>query len=164
VDGQRAPVLAGLARAQRPCQAREALLRLLELRDLGRRHLLGGDGRAETLELGAEEEGLPHLLAGERPDAEAAVWLERHEAECRQPPQRFTDRGAADRVAGRELLLPQHRPRRELAGDDCLLDEQCDLVGLRPDVVDGHGRRSYAGIVRNSTNSGASATWANSSF
>jgi len=32
----------------------------------------------------------------------------------------------------RDLLLAQHRARRELAGDDRLLERERDLVGLGP--------------------------------
>ena len=73
----------------------------------------------------------PTSLARERPHAEAAVRLERDEPERREPPQRLADGRAADRVLRRDLLLAQHRARRELAGDDRLLERERELVGLR---------------------------------
>ena len=84
----------------------------------------------EALQLGAEQERLPHLLARERPHAEAAVGLERDEPERGEPPQRLADRRAADGVLRRDLLLAQHGAGRELAGDDRLLERERELVGL----------------------------------
>src|SRR5207253_3942042 len=98
VDRERTAVRAGLARAQRAGEAREALLSLLELGEVGLRHLLRRDRGDQALELGAEQERLPHLLARERADAEAAVRLERDEPERREPAQRLAHGRAADRV------------------------------------------------------------------
>src|SRR5207253_2337666 len=116
---------------QRARQPREALLGLLELLEVGLGELLRSDRGDEALELGANEERLPHLLARERADTEAAVRLERDETERRQTPQGLADRRAADRILGRDLLLSQDRARLELARDDRLFERECDLVGLR---------------------------------
>ena len=106
---------------------RSACLELLEV-------LLGdplrGDAGDEALELGAEQERLLHLRARERPHAEAAVGLERDEAERREAAQRLAHRRPADRVLRRHLLLPEHGAGRELARDDRLLERERDLVGL----------------------------------
>src|SRR6185437_3225852 len=114
LDGQRAPVVARLARAQCTRQPGEALLRLIELLEIGFRELLRGNRGDEALEFGAYEERLPHLLAGERADAKAAVRLERDEPERREAAQGLANGRAADRVVSRYLLLPQHRARLEL--------------------------------------------------
>ena len=95
-------------------------------------NLSRGDGGDEALELGPHEERLPHLLARQRADAEAAVRLERDETERRQAAERLAHRRAADRVLRGDLLLAQHRARLELAGDDRLFERERDLVGLRP--------------------------------
>src|SRR5581483_8761322 len=152
--------------AKRPGQPREPLLRLLELGELDGADLLRGDSRDEALELGAEEKRLPHLLPRERAHAKAPIRLERDEPERGQSPQRLSYRRPRDGVVRRELLLAEHRPRRELAGDDRLLEQEGDLVGLGADALrmSAHGRRWYAGSVRNSTNSRESATSAKSSF
>ena len=136
-------VLGALARTapQLERQLREALLRLVE-----RRQPLGGDPRrgqlgGEALELGPDEERLAQFLARERPHAHAAVRHERDEPERGEPPQRLADRRARDPVLLRELLLAQDRARRDLAGDDRLLERERDVVGLRAD-------RCHAGQCR----------------
>ena len=65
----------------------------------------------EALELGAQQERLPHLRARERPDAEAAVRLERDEPERGEPAQRLAHRRPADLVLRRDLLLAEDRAR-----------------------------------------------------
>src|SRR5690348_17916084 len=47
-----------------------------------------------------------------------------------ESPQRFPDRRARDVELLRELLLAEDGSRRELAGDDRLLDHERDVVGL----------------------------------
>src|SRR5207302_9889610 len=121
-----------------------------------------GDLGGEALGLGADEERLVQLLPRDRAHAHAAVGLERDESERRESPQGLANGRPRDLEPLRQLLLAKDRPRLELAGDDRLLDHERDVVGLGG--VEAHGRRSYAGSVRNSTNSGASATWAKISF
>ena len=97
---------------------------------------LGGHARRgplgrEPFELGADEERLAQLVAGERADANAAVRLEGDEAERGQPAQRFADRGAADVEALGEQLLAKDRTGGDRAGDDLVLEDDRDVVGLR---------------------------------
>src|SRR5438132_7117579 len=107
LDGERAAVVTRLARTQGARQPSEALLGLLELLEVGLGELLRRNGGDEALELGANEERLPHLLARERADTEAAVRLERDETERRQTTQRLADGRAANGVLRRDLLLPK---------------------------------------------------------
>jgi hypothetical protein len=76
------------------------------------------------------------LVARDRPHAHPPIRLEGDEAERRQPPQRLTDRRPADREALGQVLLPQHDPRPELAGDDLALEHRRDLVRLG--ALEGH--------------------------
>src|SRR5581483_1671278 len=61
-----------------------------------------------------------------------------------------------------ELLLPQHRAGRELAGHDRLFDQNGDVVGLRR--LERHWSRSYAASVRKSCSGTDRATSVNTSF
>ena len=149
VDHQAAAVAARIARAELLRQPREAPLALLQLRERLRGQSLRGDLRHEPLELCAHEERLVQVVVRERAHAHAAVRLERDEAERREPAERLADGRARDAEPLGELLLPQHRAGRELAGDDRLLDQDGDVVGLR---AFGHGSRSYADVVRKSLN------------
>ena len=152
----------GLARPQLLRDPREALLALVELLQLLRRDLRRGHLGGEPLQLGAHHERLVQLLPRDRPDADAAVRHERDEPERRQPPQRLPHRRPRDVELLGELLLPEDGARGELPGDDRLLDHERDVVCLG--AVEAHSRRVYAGSVRNSTSSGASASCVNSSF
>src|SRR5581483_3818612 len=99
----------------------------------------------------------------ERPNANTAVRLERHEPERREPPQRFPHGRARDSEPLRQLLLAEHGAGRELARDDRLLDETRDVVGLR--ALERHyGSRSYASRVRKSFSGTESATSRKTSF
>ena len=86
--------------------------------------------RHQRLELGPDEERLPQLLDRDHPHAHAAVRHERDVPGRGQPPQRLPHRGPAHLEPLRELLLPQHRPGRELTRDDRVLEREGDLVGL----------------------------------
>ena len=83
--------------------------------------------------LGADEEppaAAPRATAVRTRNA--AVRQERDEPHPRaQPPQRLADRRPADAELLRELLLPQHRPGRDLPARDRLLEAERDVVGLR---------------------------------
>jgi hypothetical protein len=72
------------------------------------------------------------LVTRDRPDANASVRDERDEAGSGQAAQGLPDRRSADLEARRELLLAQNRTRRELAGDDRVLERERDLVGFGP--------------------------------
>ena len=158
---QPAPVTARIARAQLLRQAREAALAFRQLRQRLGRHLLRGDLRHERLQLGAHEERLAQIVMREGANTHAPVRLELDEAERREPAQRLPDRRPRDAEPLGELLLPEHRPRLELAGDDRLLDQDGDVVGLR---ALRHGSRSYAEIVRKSCMGTVRATSAKTSF
>src|SRR5262245_26964035 len=158
----RAPLVAGLAAAQLLRDGGEALLRVIELLQLLRRDLRRRDLRREALELGPHHERFVQLLTRDRPDAHAAIRDERDEPECSETAQRLADRRARDVELLRQLLLAEDGPRCELARDDGLLDDQRDVVGLGG--VETHSRRVYAGSVRNSTSSGASASSSKSCF
>src|SRR5205085_6619065 len=98
----------------------EELLGLLVLLELPGCDLRRGDAGDERLELGPHHERLAHVLARERAHADAAVRLERDEAQRREPAQRLAHGRPADVVALGELLLTQDRARKELPGDDRL--------------------------------------------
>ena len=55
------------------------------------------------------------------------------EPERGQTPQRLAHGRAADLVLLGELLLAEDRPRRDLAGDDRLLEREREIVGLGAD-------------------------------
>ena len=128
--GQRPPILPGLTGPQRARHSREALFGRRELLEAALGDPLGRDAGDEALQLRPQQEGLPHLRPGERPDAEPPVGLERDEPERREPPQRLANRGPADLVLGRDLLLSENGAGRELTGDDRLLERKRDLVGF----------------------------------
>ena len=107
-----------------------------------RRHLRRGELGDECLELCPHEERLAKIVARQRAHADTAVRLERDEAERREAAQRLAHRRAGDAEAVGQLLLAQHRARLELAGDDRLLDQDGDVVGLG--ALEAHGSRSYA--------------------
>ena len=79
----------------------------------------------------------------QRADANAAVGLERDEAERGQAAERLPDRRAADAVARRQLLLTKDGSRGELPRDDRLLQLERDVVGLGACRL-AHGREVYA--------------------
>ena len=112
-------------------QLGEAVLGGVECGEPLGRHARRGALGGEPFELGADEEGLAQLVAGERADANAAVRLERDEPERGEPAQRFADRRAADVEPLGEQLLPEHRARGDRAGDDLVLEDDRDVVGLR---------------------------------
>src|SRR4029079_1205983 len=89
-------------------------------------------------------------------DTDAAVRDEGDEPECGESPERLAHRRARHVELLGQLLLTEHGPRRELAGDDRLLDDERDVVRLG--AVERHSNLVYAGSVRNSTSSGASAS------
>src|SRR4029079_17906404 len=94
--------------------------------------------------------------------ADAAVGLERDEPERGQPAERLTDGRPRHPEPLRQLLLAEDRAGLELAGDDRLLDQDGDVVGLG--ALDRHGNRSYADTVRKSCSGTVSATAAKTSF
>jgi hypothetical protein len=111
-------------------QVRELLLGRTEVLQALRRHPRGREPSDERLQLGTDHERLPELVARDRPDAHAAVRDERNEPGRGEPAQRLADRRPADVEARRELLLAENRSRRQLTGDDRVLERQRDLVGL----------------------------------
>ena len=127
------------AAAQLVGEPREAILDRLQLVEVGARHPLRRDLGREALELRPDEKRLAQLGAGQRADADAAVGLERDEAERRQAAKRLADGRAADAVPSRQLLLAQHGSRRELPRDDRLLQLERDVVRLGACRL-GHGR------------------------
>ena len=112
-------------------QLGEAVLGGVERGEPLRRHARRGALGGQALELGADEERLAQLVARERADANAAVRLERDEAERGQPAQRLADRRAADVEALGEQLLAENRAGGDRAGDDLVLEDDRDVVGLR---------------------------------
>ena len=102
------------------------------------------------------------VVVAERAHADSAVRLERDETERGEAPQRLTHRRSGDTEPLRELLLPEHRARLELARDDRLLDQAGDVVGLR--ALKAHVSRAYASVVRKSFSGTLSATFAKTSF
>src|SRR5581483_4237639 len=162
VAHDRAAVLAGLARAELLRDLREPLLGRVELLEILRRHLRRRHLGRERLELGADEERLLEVVARDRADAHAAVRHEGDETERGEAAERLAHRRARHLELLGELLLAEDGPRRELAGDDRLLDHERDVVGLRR--VKGHSRKVYAGTVRNSTSSSARARSRKSAF
>ena len=135
--GDDPPVLRVLVHAlQQPFgQAREALLRGLQRRQVGRGHPRCRELRREAFELRANEERLAQLLTGERPHADAPVRRERDESERRQPPQGLSNGRSANGELLGQLLLAKDGARRELSGDDRLLQVERDVVGLRAGAV-----------------------------
>src|SRR5581483_10915107 len=162
VAHDRAALLPRLARPELLRDLGEALLCRVKLLEILGRHLRGGDLRGERLELGADHEGLVQLVARDRAHAHAAVRNERDEPERGESPQRLAHGRPRDVELLRELLLAEHRPGRELARDDRLLDHEGDVVGFGR--VEAHWSKVYAGSVRKSSSSSASARLRKSSF
>src|SRR5207247_714287 len=102
------------------------------------------------------------LLARDRAHAHAPVRNERDEPERSEPSQRLANRCARHVELLGKLLLAKDRPGSKLSRNDGLLDDERDVVGLGG--VERHSRRVYAGSVRKSSSSGASASSAKSSF
>ncbi len=97
------PVVAHLDERLR--RAAEAALGPLEVGEVVVGHLRRRDLGGEALELGAHHEGLADLVQREHAYAHAAVGLERHEAERREPPQGLTHRCPAHlKLLGQVLL------------------------------------------------------------
>ena len=117
-------------RAHRERQRREALLGLVQAREVGGADAGGGLGGREALELGADQERLADLGGRDRADAHAAVGHRRDEAERLQSLERLAHRGAADAESLAHVLLAQHLPRRDLARDDLVLQRAGDVVSL----------------------------------
>jgi hypothetical protein len=111
-------------------QLGELLLGLAELLQALRRHPRRRDPGYERLELSADHERLPELVTRDRPDTHALVRDQRDEPGRGEPAQCLADRRPADVEALGELFLAQNRSRRQLAGDDRVLERQRDLVGL----------------------------------
>ena len=62
---------------------------------------------------------------------DTAVRHEGDEAESRETAQGLANRCPADLELLLEVLLPENASRRNLAGDDRLLERERDVVGLR---------------------------------
>ncbi len=111
--------------------AREAALRCLQLGQVGGRHLRRCDLCRQALELGSHEERLAKLVQREHAHAHAPVGLEADQPQRGEAPQGLAHRGPTDLELLGEVLLAQDAARRDLAGDDRLLEREGEVVGLR---------------------------------
>ena len=111
--------------ALRPLERDEVPFFHLRCRDLGR----------QALELGPDEERLAELVERKHADAHPAVRLEGDEAERGEPPQSLPHWRSRDLELLGQVLLTQDASRRDLPGDDRLLERECEVVRLRPEVL-----------------------------
>ena len=126
----------------------ESLLGRLERREVVVGHLRRRDLGGQALELGAHHERLANLVPRQHAHPDAAVRLEGDEAERREPPQGLAHGCPRHVELLGQVLLAKHAPRRDLSGDDRLLERERDVVGLRAvhlrldleePLVGGHG-------------------------
>src|SRR6185295_9114215 len=124
------PVEFGVARVLLSAGGLHLRLEFLEPLDPGFVDLVGGEGRAQRLQGGADLKVLLGAALVRLDHHEPAVVVADDQALRLQPPERLPHRRLADLEALRQVALAQLLTRGELTGNDQLADQRRHHVGL----------------------------------